>query len=131
MDAFATLSATTSHLARPAILAVSLTVLSGLADAYGFVHASRIWRGDVVHRGELGHTFLGFGLGMLAHLLALRYLSRVGITLPEVQAIVWFTVVIVGVAMLNRTFVDWAGSERLVALGVACGLGWLLVRTGG
>ena len=130
MEAVAPLGTAFAHLIRPAMLALALTVLSGLADAYGFVHASRIWRGDLIHFGELGRSSLGFALGLAAQLLGLRYLNRLGITVAEIQAIAWFAVVIIGVAVLNRTVIDWAGSDRLVALGVVCGLGWLIIRTG-
>lgn len=119
------------HLARPVLLALTLTVASGLADAYGFVHAARIWRSDLPDLGELGRSAAGFGTGMAAQWLAIRYLHRLGITLAEVQAIAWFVVAMVGIALLNRTFFDWAPTDRMVGLGVVLGLGWLIARTGG
>jgi hypothetical protein len=128
MGAAATLPATS--VAVPAVLAIAFTLGSGLGDAYGFVHASRIWRDDLINWSALGRSALGFAVGMTMQWIAIRYLSRVGITIAEMQTIVWFTVTMIGIAVLSRGVLDWAASERIVAIGVVCGLGWLIARTG-
>lgn len=125
-----TLALPTTALLVPAIAAIALTVLSGIGDAYGFVHASRIWRGDDLNWVALGRSALGFGFGISMQWIALRYLHRLGVTIAEVQTMVWFAVTMVGIAVLSRSFLEWALSERVVALGILCGLGWLIARTG-
>ena len=116
--------------ARPYLLALGLTLLSGVGDAYGFVHASRIWRLDTVRWDELGRSAIGFGFGMSMQWLAIRYLQQVGVTVAEVQTVVWFAVTMIGMALLSRSFLEWAAADRIVAAVVVCGLGWLVVRTG-
>ncbi len=120
----------TSYL-LPATAAISLTILAGLGDAYGFVHASRIWRDDALYWTALGRSALGFGFGIAMQWIALRYLHRLGVTAAEVQTMVCFAVTMVGIAVLSRSFLEWALTERVVALGILAGLGWLIARTGG
>lgn len=115
----------------PAVAALCLTVLSGVGDAYGFVHASRIWQSDELRWTALGRSALGFGFGMSMQWIALRYLHRLGVTVAEVQTMVWFAVTMIGIAVLSRSFLQWALTERVVALGILCGLAWLIGRTGG
>lgn len=129
MGTTALLPATTVSVA--AGTAIALTLLSGVGDAYGFVHAARIWRDDALHWPALGRSAVGFAFGISMQWTALRYQHRVGITVAEVQALVWFAVTMIGIGVLSRSALAWAPSERVVAIGVMCGLGWLIARTGG
>lgn len=112
-------------------LIVILTLLSGYADSQGFLHASSIWDGRRLISGELVRSGLWFAVGIMLYWAALRYLREAQIVTPELQTMVWFSVTIVGVALASGKFLQWRASEQLVALGVAVGIGWLLVRTSG
>jgi hypothetical protein len=123
-------SPSTLWLVRPIVLAIALSVLSGMGDAYGFVHASRIWRRELVVWGEMGRSALGFSVGTALQWLAIRYLRQVGVTIAEVQTLVLFAATMIGIALLNRSFFAWASADRAVAALVVFGLAWLIVRTG-
>ncbi len=123
-------SPSTLWLVRPIVLAIALSVLSGMGDAYGFVHASRIWRQELVVWGEMGRSALGFSVGTALQWLAIRYLRQVGISIAEVQTLVLFAATMIGIALLNRSIFAWASVDRAVAAVVVFGLAWLTVRTG-
>ena len=113
----------------PSALVIVLCVISGSADAQGFLHASRMWRADRLLWSELSLSAGGF-LGWYRKLLGLSALhARLGIVSPEMQTIIWFAVTIIGVALANGRFGGWPMSERLVAGAVILGLGWLLIRS--
>ena len=108
---------------------IGLTLLSGFADAQGFLHAAKIWEGQNVLWPEVGKSALGFGGGITLYWLALKYLAT-HVTTPEMQTMLWFGVTIVGVAIASGKFAQWRLSEQVVACGVILGIGWLLIRTG-
>lgn len=126
---------TALHLAHPLLpsvaLAIVLTLLSGAGDALGFVHAARIWQGDVVHWPSVARSGGAFAFGMVMQWISLRFQHRMGITVAELQAAVWFAATMIGIAVLSRAVQQWPIADRLVAVGVLCGLTWLVVRTGG
>jgi hypothetical protein len=47
-----------------ACAAVGLTLASGLADSYGFVHAARVWDGGRLIPAEMGRSSVGVALGI-------------------------------------------------------------------
>jgi hypothetical protein len=111
-------------------LLVALTLASGMGDAHGFVHAARMWQdGRVVWR-ELWHSALGFTVGVGCYWIAVRDLVRAGVLAPEVQTLLWFSVTIVGVAIVSGRFLAWRVGDQALAVAVLAGLGWLLVRNG-
>lgn len=113
------------------VVIVVLTLLSGLADAQGFVHASTAWTNGQIIWGEGLKSLLGFGIGAICYLLATNYLQQVGIVSAEIQTIVWFTVAILGVAVGTGKFLHWQRLDQIVGIVVLCGFAWLLVRTAG
>ena len=115
----------------PVILIIALTLLSGLGDAEGFTHASRMWAGGRLGWGEFGRSAAGFAVGILAYWLAVRSLNALNVVLPEIQTLLWFGVTMFGVALISGKFLHWQRLDQLVALGVLAGIGWLLFRTGG
>ncbi len=119
----------TMHAAANALIVLALCLVSGVADARGFIHASRMWRGDDLAWAEFGRSALGFVVGIGAYWLSLRYMQRLEIVSPTVQTTVWFVVTIVGVALASGQFVRWPTGDQFVAAGVVVGLGWLLYRT--
>lgn len=115
----------------PILLIITFVVLSGLGDAQGFIHASKIWRGGQPAWAEVVQSTLGFQFGVVMFWLALRYLSQLRVVSAEVQTLLWFGVTIVGVALLSGSFVRWQRLDQLIAIGVLAGVGWLLLRTNG
>lgn len=113
------------------LLVVSLILLSGLADGFGFLHAARVWQEGRIVWPEVGRALLGFGVGISLYILVLRYMQQLGIVLPEIQSVVWFTVAMVSVAVVNGQFSRWPRVDQAVAVVTLVGIGWLIVRTGG
>lgn len=110
------------------LLIVTFTVLSGLADAAGFVHASRVWSEGRFVWIEGVKCIAGFQIGMLLYWLALWKLTAHGIVAVEIQTLFWFVVTIVGVAILNGRALAWPWPDQLVAGGVLAGVMWLMYR---
>ena len=49
--------------------------------------------------------------------------------LPEMQTLIWFSVTIIGVAVLGGRFSQWCLLDQIVAANVLISLGWLVMRT--
>lgn len=43
---------------------IVITLLSGIADSWGFVHSAKIWQDGKLGWLELGKAALGFGIGI-------------------------------------------------------------------
>ena len=112
------------------LLVVSLTLLSGLADGFGFLRAARIWQEGRIVWPEVGYTLLGFGVGISLYILVLRYMQQLGIVLPEIQSVLWFTMAMVSVAVANGQFIRWSRVDQVIAMATLAGIGWLIIRTG-
>jgi hypothetical protein len=110
--------------------ALGLTLVSGTGDAFGFVHAARVWRGNSIVGSELLLAVVGFAVGIASYIVVLRYLDQLGIRAPEVQSLAWFTVTIFGVAVIQRTWLAWSAADRVVAAIAVLSVGWLVVRRG-
>ena len=113
------------------LLILGLTLLSGLADSLGFLHAALIWQDRRPIWSELAKSALGFGSGILLYWITLRYLKDVQIVEPEIQTLIWFGVTIVGVALLSGKFAQWRMIDQAAGIVVLAGIGWLLFRTSG
>jgi len=50
---------------RLLVAIVGLTVLSGVADSQGFLHAARVWRDGQLVLAEMAKSALGFGVGIV------------------------------------------------------------------
>lgn len=111
------------------LLIISLTLLSGLADSQGFIHASLMWKKGKIVWDEFIKSSAGFGLGIISYWLIIRYLNEFKIVTPEIQSIGWFAVAIIGVAIASGKFLYWQRIDQLVALGVFVGIGWLIFHT--
>ena len=62
---------------------VALSCLSGLADARGFLHASRMWRSDGLVWFELARSAAAFVLGMGIYWISARFMHQLGIAAAE------------------------------------------------
>jgi len=108
---------------------IVLTILSGIVDAQGFLHAARIWQNSSLSWVELGRSALGFTVGIVLYWLVLRNMTAVVITSPEIQTITWFGVTLIGVALVSGSFLKWTLLDQAVAVIVLFGIGWLMFRT--
>jgi divalent metal cation (Fe/Co/Zn/Cd) transporter len=112
------------------IAIIVLTVLSGLTDAQGAVSASRMWQNGQLVPGELARASFFFAVGIALFFVAIRFMQQVGIVSAEIQSALWYSVVIVGIALISRAFFRWNIVDQIVALVVLGGILWLAVRTG-
>ena len=110
------------------VLLIALTLLSGVADAQGFVHASNVWLNGKPVWPEVMKSAVGFGGGIVAYWICIRFLQEFSILSPEIQTIGWFTATILGVAMFSGKFVHWSIINQLVGIAVLLGVAWLLAR---
>ncbi len=110
---------------------VVLTVASGIFDALAFSYAAGMWREGKVVWIEAARATGSFVVGIGLYFGAVRYLAEAGIVFAEIQALVWFTVTIVGVAVLEGRFLQWQLLDQVVAANVMVCLGWLITRTSG
>ena len=113
------------------VLLIALTLISGLADAQGFVHASNVWLNGKLLWPEVMKSAVGFGLGIVAYWICIRFLQDFRIISPEMQTIGWFTATIIGVAMFSGKFLQWHIVDQIVGIAVLLGVAWLLVRPAG
>lgn len=111
-------------------LIIGVTLVSGIADAQGFIHAGKIWQGGTAVPSEVAKSAVGFGIGLVTYWLALKYMQGFGIVAPEVQTAIWFSVTLIGVAFISGQFFRWPLLEQAVAIAVLLGMSWLMFRTG-
>ncbi len=116
--------------AKNGLIALALILISGYGDALGFSHSALIWNSGKFAPAELLKSALGYVLGIGAYWISLKFFGELGIVSPELQTLLWFAVTMIGIAVINRTFLGWATSEQVVALLVLAGIGWLIFRTG-
>ncbi len=112
------------------LVIVVVTILSGYSDAQGVLHAAKIWHDGKLVTGELARSAFGFTIGISMYWVAVRYMEKVGIFAPEIQTVIWFGVMMIGVALASRAFWDWNTADQLVGIGVLAGIVWLSVRAG-
>jgi hypothetical protein len=108
---------------------IVLTLLSGVGDALGFIHAARVWRSGAFVWPEAAKSGTSFLFGVAMYWLALRRLADWGVVSAEAQTLVWFAATIVGVAALSGRMVRWPALDQGVAALVLVGIAWLLFRT--
>src|SRR5690606_21248728 len=120
-----------SEQVRLLLVVVGITILSGLGDSQGFIHASKIWVNNKLDWNELGKSAIGFAIGISLYWVALKYMNAAGIVSTEIQTLVWFSVTLLGVALISRNFFRWQTIDQIVGVIVLAGVAWLMVRTGG
>ena len=112
------------------LLAIVLTLITGVCDAYGFVHASRTWKGGQFAPREAVLAISLFLVGILVYIALIRNLERLGITSPEIQTLGWFATTVIGIAIIERTVLGWANIDKAMAVVAVVSVGWLVVRKG-
>lgn len=111
------------------VIILLLTIISGIADSQGFLHASNIWKNNQFILSELFKSALGFTLGIGSYWVSIKYLQGIGILSPEIQTIGWLIVTTISVAALSGKFIHWHIIDQILALSIVFGLGILLFRT--
>ena len=113
----------------PSAVVIVLCCVSGMADAQGFVHASRMWSADRLVWPEFARSAAGFCVGIGLYWLSVRFMRRVGLETPEMQTMIWFAATIIGVALASGRFGSWPLIDQGVAATVIVGLAWLLAQS--
>src|SRR5438477_6345724 len=98
-----------------AVLILVITLIAGLADAQGFVHAANIWQSGKLILPEILKSALGFGSGIVAYWVCIRFLQDFRIVSPEIQTLGWFTATIIGVALFSGKFLQWHRIDQIVS----------------
>ena len=115
---------------QSALILLLLTILSGYADARGFLHAADIWGQGTLQLGAALRSGLYFMVGIPLYWLTIRFLPSHHTVPPELQAALWFVVTLIGVAVMSGRFFTWPGIDRVVACLVVCGVVYLMLRVG-
>jgi hypothetical protein len=113
------------------VVVVIVTIIAGLSDAAGAVHAARVWQDGRVVWGELLRSALGFGVAITLYWVVVRFMQQIGLVSAEMQTVVWFGIMLVGVALFSGEFFKWQRFDQALALLVLGGIVWLTIRTGG
>jgi hypothetical protein len=106
-----------------------LTVLCGIGDALGFIHAGKVWQDGRIDWSHALKSAAGFQLGVVTYWFVLRLLAQHGIVAVEVQTLFWFVATIVGVALMSGQVLHWPAADQIAGIVVLLGVGWLLYRT--
>jgi hypothetical protein len=101
---------------------------AGWGDAFGFIHAAKIWNGSIVVPTEVARSAAWFTFGIVQYWLALYWARRLGIMSAGVQTLLWFTVTIVGVAIGTGEVGRWHTVDQLLAAALVVGMAVFAVR---
>ena len=110
------------------ILVVALTLFSGLADSRAFLFAAKTWENDRLSFLLLGKALLYFAIGILLYILSLKFLRYLGVHSATIQTSLWFMATLLGLAIISGDFLKWQRLDQAIAILVAAGLTWLVVR---
>ena len=116
-----------SFLSISALLIV--TALSAFLDAKGFVYAAQAWRSGSLAPSVAFQSLLYFVGGVTIYIASIGFQQYLGVQSAAMQSIFWFAMTVVGVALLDGTIGHWTVAQRLVAVTVTVGIGWLLFST--
>lgn len=95
-------------------------------DAKGFVYAARAWPEGRLDVRFATASMLSFFAGLSLYIAAVRFMKSVGVSAVALQSGIWFVVTAVGIAVMDGSVLQWNRSQKVVAVLVAAGLGWLL-----
>ena len=110
------------------ILVITLTLFSGLADSRAFLYAAQTWPNDQLSLAMLAKALLFFAFGILLYVLSLKFLRYLGVHSATIQTSLWFLATLLGLAILSGEFLKWQRLDQAIAIVVAAGLTWLVVR---
>jgi hypothetical protein len=104
-------------------------IASGVLDSLAFTYSAGIWREGKLIWSEAAKAGLAFSLGITMYWGGLRYLAAFGVSMPEIQTLLWFATTIIGVTVLGGRFLQWPALDQFIAINGLASLGWLIVRT--
>ena len=107
----------------------ALTVAAGVLDSLAFTYSASIWQTGRISWLHVAKAGSAFFLGIVMYWLSLRYLSAVGVVLPEIQTLIWFMATIAGVTLLSGRLGAWSAVDQLAGVCALVSLGWLITRT--
>jgi len=113
------------------VIVLVLTLLSGLMDAKGFVYAARAWPEGRLDLRFATASMLSFFAGLSLYIAAVRFMKTVGVSAVALQSGIWFIVTACGLAVMDGSVLQWSRTQKVVAVLVAAGLGWLLATAHG
>ena len=105
-----------------------VTALSAFFDAKGFVYAAQAWRSGSISLSLALYSLAYFVGGVTLYIVSIGFQQNLGVESPAVQSIFWFAMTVLGVALMDGSIAHWSWTERLVGIGVAVGIAWLLVK---
>jgi hypothetical protein len=111
-------------------LIIVFTLLSGIGDSQGFLHAAQVWKNDAFVGSEALRSALGYTFGSVMYWMAIRFLNQVRAVSPEIQTLGWFAVTILGIGIASGRFRTWQTLDKAVAVVALTCVAWLVVRTG-
>ena len=111
-------------------LILILTLVSGLADAQGFLHAASTWENGKIVWFEGIKALSGFITGAVSYILVINYLKQVGIVVPELQTMIWFIVAMLSIAIVSGKFLQWQRIDQGIAVIAIVCIGWLVIHHG-
>jgi hypothetical protein len=71
-----------------------------------------MWRNDSLSWPDVAKGALGWAIGITLYVIALRFMTRTGVTSAEMQTAVWFAMTIIGVVIFSGKFFAGRGSSR-------------------
>ena len=113
---------------RLTVIILVFTCGSALFDALGLTSSARMWNEGRLDWGATAQAGFCFLMGMTLYWGAVRYLGEAGIVMPELQALLWFVITILGVGVIGGDFLRWQLIDQVIAINVLASLGWLLTR---
>lgn len=111
------------------ITVVILTVITGLADSQGFVHAAKVWEKGHFISPEAIKSAVAIIIGLVSYWLLIKFMQQYGIFSAEIQILIWFVVTIIGVALFSGKIFQWTVLDQAIALITLFGIGALIIRT--
>ena len=108
---------------------VFVTAISAIGDSQGFLHASRLWQEGKLIPLEILKSGVGFLTGIITYWILIYFLQKMGVVSAEIQALLWFVLTIIGVAVVSKEFLEWKRTDQLIAFLVITGISWLLYST--
>jgi len=113
------------------LLVIAITLVSGILDARGFLHAGRAWPQGSIDVREVALSLAFFGGGISLYVIAVRFMQNLGVGSAALQTAVWFIVTAVALAVFDGSIAQWTRTQQVVGALLAIGLGWLVVTTAG
>ncbi len=108
------------------IAAFVLTCVAGIIEAKGYVHSFDGIRDNDIWKVTIAFSIYSFGI--IVDFIALFLLRNSSFFVPEIMAMLFMAVVIVGIAIFSGQFFKWSAIDQAVSCMVFGGLLFLAYR---